>query len=84
MEEAYNMTKRGIDVLSLLGDEQRLLLPQSVASALSNGTITETELIIATMRSERILRQTTRIGITGVVSSASIAGTYLVFSELDK
>ncbi|KAA3658016.1 MAG: hypothetical protein DWQ04_26400 [Chloroflexi bacterium] len=81
--DAYYMTERGLDALSLVKNRSRIV-PGNVTNALENGLLTESDLLVAVMRSERIVRKTKKMTIIGTVSSGGVGGTYLVISHLNQ
>jgi hypothetical protein len=80
LKDAYYMTRRGVDMLELIKYEPKLM-PQKISAALANGSLTDTELIIESMRSERIVRKAGKISICGIVSAGVTYKVISTYSE---
>lgn len=75
LDEAYEMTQTGLDVVKQVRAQQALL------PGLTNGEITETDLFVATIRYHRTAKNLAKVSITGA-TTAAVRGTYLATSKL--
>ena len=62
MKEAYYMTRRGVDVAAVM-ESRPMALPARVRAALGDGSLTQTDLMIEAMRSERVVRKAGKVSI---------------------